>query len=455
MNRMVRNIIILVGVLAVIGGGFWWLIGYEPATEENTATESPEYTTVYKVEEENIASIEMADSDEVIRFVRDGDKWTIAGYSSDKLAQSKVSGFVSAVSSLTSKNLISEPPASCGLDAPATVVTVEKTDGSKDIIKIGDMSAVLEEYFFNVNDGDIYTMPSYKANSIRNSIDYYTSFSRVTVNTAEVYDVKIEREKNTLHIGKMSGSDGSMTAWEVLEPFGTAYNANDTYIEDNILAPMGKIDLSTPAEAGANTGLSKAKAVVTILSAPTDEEGNRGETAETVFKIGNTEGDKLYVEYNDEAFVTDASAFSFVNADEFLTVSKLLSLTSISTLDTMTVTAGDKKYVFEVRHTAMGEDEDKMTFIINGKAASEKKAKAIYQEVIGLPAEGTYKGEALGEIIAEISFASVGSEKNITFRKINDMSAAYTVDGVTEFTVRISTVENVLGKMAEFEETPA
>ena len=441
MKRTVRNLIIFVLIFAAFGVGFWWLAGYEPA-EENKQTEMPEQTTVYDVDSDIISAVNVVtDGDMVIRYERVGDGWTVAGLPLEEVSQTKLESFISSVGMIMSDTKIADSGEDYGFDVPLVTVSVEKTDGTKDIIEVGKMSAVLGGYFLRVNGGEIFNVSAYKIDTFKQDIDYYRSFKRLEIKPEEISEIKIERARNTLHIQAKTESDGTMTSWEIGEPFKNVYNANDSYISDNILTPVGSIDISKPALAGANTGLAKPKAVVTIKTSQGD----------TVIKVGNTDGDKIYVEYDGEAYETQAESFAFVEADEFLAVSKLLALTNIATLTQLTVSSDKGEKLFEVTHSAMGEDNDEMTFKLNGKELAEKDAKALYQEIIGIAAEGKYNGEPLGDTVAELKFISVGAEKTVTFSKLNDMYASYTVNGVTEFTVKLSTVEKMLSSFAKYE----
>lgn len=455
MNRLVRNIIILVAALALLGGGFWWLMNAEPDSgEEEQETVQTTSETVYKVTENDVTAIEIENGGEALTFKKSGEEWILDGYAVSEVSQTKVKSLVSTVSSITSKNKVEDSAETCGLDNPQLVVRVTLADGTVDTIKIGNRSAVLGEYFCSVNDGDIYTMYSYKVDDLMKKAEHYTEFSRAEITGSEIYDIKIERVgKNTLHVREKTEADGSMTAWEVVSPYKNTYNAIDQYIQEKMQTALEEISITTPAAKGANTGLSSPKAVITFLSAPVDEEGNRGEKSTTVIKVGNTAGDVTYIEYNGSAYEVSSDVMSFVNTDEFLVVSKLLALVPVQTLNTMTVSA-NQTYTMEISHTNIGADDDEIGFKINGKAADEDKAKKAYQEVIGLAADGVYKGEALGDVIAEVTFSSQNSEKVVTFRSINELSASFTIDGITEFTVKKTSVVAMLDAIKEFAENP-
>lgn len=454
MNKFVRNIIILVAALAALGGGIWWVMGYEPKPEDSETTDQSSYETVYKVTEDEVCAISVNNGGSVLSFKKSGDEWSLDGYSNSQISQTKVKSLVSSVSSISSRNLVTDSKADCGLDNPNLTVSVTLTGGTTDVISIGNVSPVLGEYFCCVNGGDIYTISSYKVDDYKKGAEHYTDFSRTSFKAADIVELKIERKgKNTLHIREKSDGGEAYNTWEIIAPYKNVYSAIDQFIQEKILTAVEGVSITTPA-ASADTGMSSPKAVVTIVSAPADESGQRGEAVTTVLKIGRTSGDVAYVEYQNEAYEVPASSISFVDTDEFLVVSKLLALVPIQGLTEMKVTTPGESYSFEVTHTNINADDDEMTFKINGAAAQEKKAKSVYQEVIGLSADGAYKGEKIGDTMCEIVFVTTSGNKTITLSSINEMSAAFTVDGATEFTVKKSSVEKMLSAIAELAANP-
>lgn len=444
MNKMTRNIIILVAVLALLGAGCYWILNYEPTTEQTPETPSSEYETIYEVAEENINKIVIESAENGKTFVKSADSWVIEGYSKEDLAASKVDSLISSLEKITSADKVKDSLEVCGLDVPAVVVKIEKTDGSTDVIKIGDKSPLLGKYFFTLNDGEIYTMSSYTAEGFTNPISHYTEFKRATFTAADIYDLKIERTgKESIHLSIKDESDDTMTAWKITEPYSVAKNALDQYITEQILTRIEGLDISTPATAS-DTGLSSPKAVVTFKSAKTDEEGNRSDEKTTVIKVGNTKGDVTYIEYEGKAYETASDSLSFVNIEPILLVSKLESLTPIQKLHRMTLKYGEEEYVLDVTHSKLGEDDDELTFKLNGEHLDEDTSKKIYQEVIGLAADGEYKGEAFGEEKATVLFELEGSQKTVKLSKLNDMSAAYTVNDSTIFTVKLSSIDKMI-----------
>ena len=456
MNKLTRNIIILVVVLAALAGAFWWIINAQPKEEEEEDSPQTETITVYDVTEEDITGILIETADRTLNFTKHADVWNLEGYDQNDISQTKVKSLASSISSITTSTKVEDSIENCGLDTPQITVKVTLLSGNTDVIKIGDLSPVLDQYFCTVNDGEIYTMYSFKVDDILKEASYYTDFSRLELVGEEIYDIKVERGgKTTMHLTQKQQADDYMSSWQITEPFKNTYSAIDEMVTQEFLDPLSGLSVNILAANDADTGLSNPKAVVTILSAPiSEEDGSRGETVTTVLKIGNTKADVTYVEYNGAAYEVDSSSVDFIDTSEFLIVSKLVGLVPIQSLYTMTVESGEQKYVFEVSHSNIGADDDEMTFKIDGKEAGEDKSKTMYQEVIGLSSEGIYGGEALGETIAKVTYSSQDGERVIEFKSINDLTASFTVNGITEFTVKKSSVASMIEKVAEFANAP-
>lgn len=453
MNKPVRNIIILVAALAVLCGAMWWVLTVEPKDDSQPGTTSDVETyTVYETEESNIVAVEIK-TDETLSFARSGEMWTmLSGVDHKQLSQAKIKSLVTSLSKLTSTNKVTESVEECGFDSPTAVVTITLSDGKRDIITIGAKSPVLGQYFSRVNDGEIYMLSSYKVEDIMEDAAYYTSFSRLDIVGDDVFDIKIERAKNTVHL-EMSENSNTFNAWCVTSPYKDTYSANDQYVQEQILSKLDALEISTLAT-DANTGLSSPQAVLTVKSAPLKEDGTREEATVSVIKIGNRAGDITYVEYEGTAYETATRNLDFINVEEFLLLSRQLALTPIQSLNSVRVKGNSGEYLIEVSHSNMGADDDEMTFKINGTPSSEKKTKTTYQEIIGIAAESEYKNEPLGTTIAEIEFNSAEGKKVITFSSINEMSAAYTINGATEFTLKKTAVEKMLAAVAELANSP-
>lgn len=450
MNKIARNSIILVAVITVLGAGIWWVLQADPQGAQEPRQEEPALQTVYQIEEAQITAVEIEAEDSLMRFFTQDGQWTLEGYAPEQISQFKVKSLLSVVAQIEALSAVSDAPEACGLDAPSVMVKIERTDGNVDLVEIGDMSPVLGAYFFRVNGGAVYTMYTHKVDDLLNPAAFYTNFSRLDLQDLQIQAVQIEREgKRTIQLRQKEQADilQGMTAWEITAPFGRTYDADDSYVQEQILQKLQTLDISTPA-GSADTGIQSPKAVITVSALDGEE------AVEVVLKVGNTAGDSTYVAYGDGVYAVPAQSLAFVDIDETLLVFKLLALVPVQTLHTLTLACGDEAHVFTVAHSAIGTDGDQLSFQIDGTPANEQKAKEAYRQVIGIEAAGEYSGAPLGEAIAELVFTSQDAVKTVTFRDIDALYASFTIDGVTEFVVKKQAVLDMVDQIRAFAENP-
>lgn len=435
MSKIVKNITIFVIILAVLAVGFWWLLFYEPAdNNQGDEVNIPEIEEVYRKPEEDVKRIELKLPDTTLVFKNGGNSWSIDGVNNDKISLSKVSGFISSVLNLYSGEKVTENTELCGFDNPNAVISVIGNDGKTDKITIGAKSAMADKYFFNVNGGDIHTMSLSGAETIMSDLSYYRSYKRFTINKDEIYDV--EANYKITKTGE---------TWLITKPFSAGYHINYDFINADILEPIAALELTTPVDTTKiSTDSSYKPAVVTILSAPVLSDGTRGETVKTMLFIGKTEGDKVYVEYDGEVFLVNKSALSFASANEMYIVSKLLAITDVRTVKSVKIKADNEEYTLDVEHTAIATAEDETTFKLNGEYADTEKARQAYVEIISLQIDDRYKGQKTGKPIAEVAMDTTDGTKTLTFNRIDEFVSTFTVNGSTEFVIKNSKVEKML-----------
>ena len=440
MSKIVKNIIIFVVIIAALAVGFWWLLFYDPAdSNQGDSNNLPEIEEVYKKAEDDVKRIELVLPESTLVFKNGGNSWSIDGVNNDKISLSKVSGYVSSVLNLYSHEKIIEDTELCGFDKPNAVISVIGNDGKTDIITIGAKSAMADKYFFNVNGGDAWTMSVSGAEMIMSDVSYYRSYKRFTINKDDIYDVEVNYK-----ITKTGET------WLISKPFSVGYHINYDFINADILKPIAALELTTPVDVKKiSTDSSYKPTVVTILSAPINEDGTRGETVKTVLFIGRTEGDKVYVEYDGEVFLVNKSALSFADANEMYIVSKLLAITDVRTVKSVKIKAEDTEYTLDVVHTAIGTADDETTFKLNGKDADTEKARQAYVEIISLQLDERYKGQKTGKPVAEVVIDTTDGIKTLTFNKIDEFVSTFTVNGSTEFVIKNSKVQKMLDAFSE------
>lgn len=460
-KRLIRNIIVSVLAVGILAGVLIAVMNMDSKEETQdtpAATQTPSYNA-YTVEKDNIQSIAVNNAGSVLTVVNSDGKWQIDGYGADDADSIRVENLVTTVSTVISNNEVEKNPSDLtqyGLDNPELTVEINKKDGSKDRLIIGDVSPVTGEYFFMTEGSDtIYTIYSYKVDTLKQPISYYRIFNRFSIDTTKMSEIILERkEQSDIHLKVKDSTDDSYNVWTMLKPYQGEVMAIDQYVDDKILMPVSELQINAPAEDGKNYGFDDPKAVVTFITADYNDNNEITSTEKQKLVIGNTENHITYVKLNDldTVFAVSDDLLSFAFVDEFLVVSKLQGMADIAKTSKMEVTAAAGTYTMDIEHLP----ENKFAFKINGKEADEKKSKQTYQSVIALNVDGVYKNETLADAEITVKFTGYDTNPDITveYIPINELSYAVRRNGVVQFTIKKLTVEKALNTLYEYEQNP-
>ncbi len=440
MAKSTRNIVIIAAVIALLAAGIIVLNKVDFSEDNDTETaDTKETYTVYSAEVDDLTSVSAESENGVIEAVRSGDGWTLKG--TDDVDGSKVYTLVSTVSSITSKNKIEENVTDFeqyGLDKPSATVVINGKNG-ENTLYIGDKSPTLGEYFIRLNgDTTVYTLYSYKVDTIMKPLSYYSDFNRFNINIDDVTAIKIERDNETIELKIADDIENTVNnVWELVKPYESG--ANDEYIDNDILSPLSELTLNTPAEG--TDGIKNPAAKITITVKPYDTgTGKYGEEYTEELAIGDIENGKANVAYNGKVYEVGEKDVEFAEASAFNMLNKLQALVDISDVSAFTVKCGGKSDTTEIVRNG-----DDMSFKLNGGDVDAKTARQMYQAMISLAVDGEYRGEKLGETLLSLDFETLGDNGvTIEFKSVNDLSCALVRNGKTEFTIKKNKLEEFI-----------
>lgn len=433
-----KGIVIAAVVIALLLAGIL-VLNFADFSSENGGTAvtlAPSYT-VFSSEASDLKFVEVRTADTSIKAENINGEWTIGGMDKSNVDPSKVSAFVGAVSSIASSRKIEENAADLaqyGLESPSISVTITGIDDNKDTLFIGDKSPTLGEYFIRLNnDTTVYTLYSHKVETLLQPLSYYSNFNRFNINIDDISRIKIVKSNETIELKIIDDIDeNTNNVWEMVSPYQSG--ANDDYIDDKILAPIGEIALTNPVEI--KDGMfTESSPVITLTVKPYDNTtGKYGEEYIEELTVGKSDGEKTYVKYKGKAFEVPTENVSFASEKSFDIVSKLQALVDISEVKSVTLEYSGKKHKIDV-----SKDGSKYSFKLDGKNTDSKTSQTIYQQIISLAADGVYNGEPTGETLLKISYEDK-VDTVIEFKTINDLSCALVRDGKTDFTIRKSKI---------------
>lgn len=435
-----KNIIILVSVIAAMIIGIVIVLNIDTST---TAPETKEQYTVYNAASAEIESVCVGYGENTVKAVQENGEWTIEGYGGADVDTGKVSGLVNSLTPLISEHKITDDTSQLseyGLDAPDITISVTKKSGGTDIISIGDMSPTLGEYFVKTDkDSAVYTVSNTKISLFTQPISYYREFNRFSVNIDDITGIKLVSGSSVTELKILDNIDSNTNnVWEMLSPYTSG--ANDDYIDDKLLAPIGKITLSTPVEK-TDEMFGDNSVQVTLTLKPYDDSSHKyGKAYTENFTVGNTDGDKTFVEYKGRVFAENAENVDFVHESAFNLVSKLQALVDISKVKSVEITMGSTSNTLETVH-----DGADIAFKLNGKNTDDELSRNMYKAIISLAVDGIYNNEPLGETFITFNFKGIKREDDtkIEFKSADNLNYALVKNGKAEFTIKKSKVDEL------------
>lgn len=423
MKKHLKGLIISLAAIVILTVAIVVMLNYNPDRKEKPDEHKNNIQTLYL--NGNADKIKVTSDNGTLELTKNGKEWLISGVDSEDINALQLEMFVTEATKYESETVVENPVlAEYGLDNPS--VTVEITSGDTvDAITVGSKSALENAYFACIN-GAVFTIPQSQYNTLLSTKADFTSFRRVEINPDNITGIKIERsgEIIDLYIPELTRMEG--TVWYMKEPYEAM--ASDDFIDANLLEQLGAISLSNLAD---EFGTERAKLTVT--------EGDKT----YLFRISETDGGSVNIEYNGKLYHESASLFSFIDMPLYSYVNKLVAYKHILDIDEVVLEYDG------ISHTIARKDSEGKSFTADGKNADTDLTKKIYQAIIGITANAFYNNEALGDTILKITYKG-GNDETIEFRAVNEYTAAVVKNGAALFTVGISDIEHVKSSVNEY-----
>ena len=164
--KLYRNAAILVVVLALLFGAYWFLkdrIPKEETTEETKTIKLTDYT------DDKLSQISVENKDGVFVIEKKDTNWVLVSPTNIKADSSKLSSISTNASSIMADKLIEENPKDLsiyGLDKPVTV-TIKPKEGNEKVVLIGSLTPTKGGYYAMVKgEAKVYVIDSYTAEKL-------------------------------------------------------------------------------------------------------------------------------------------------------------------------------------------------------------------------------------------------------------------------------------------------
>lgn len=436
-----KGLIISLALIVLLAAATFVVLGINKGDNNKVTDNNKDAYVIVSEAAETLSSVKVESETVNLEAVNSGDSdWTITGFDNGEVSSAKAYELVGTVSNLTSKNKYDNPKdlSEYGLSEPKTTVTLTKKDGGKIKLYIGSLSPTLGEYFvMREGDSSVYTVYSYKVEVILRPVSYYTDFNRLKIEPADISGIKIERPADTIELRVRKDIDKySPVVWEMLSPYKSA--ANDDYIDNKLIEPLSKIEITTPIE-DADGGFKEKDTRLMLTITPFDNvTGKYGAEKSEILEIGASVGNETYVRYDGRVYKVPTEDISFVDDTAFNIVSKMQLLVNIAKVKTVTLEYGNNIHKLDISKSG----DNKYSFKLDDKSADTAATQAIYESLISISADNVYTGIETGETVLKITYDCIDDSDDtvIEIKKTGDLRCAIERNGKIDFTMKNSKV---------------
>ncbi|HEX2924993.1 MAG TPA: DUF4340 domain-containing protein [Ruminiclostridium sp.] len=391
--KLYRNAIILVVVLALLAGAYFFINSRKSGTNSaSEATPSAKTIKVTDLKSDKINSVEYKNDKGEFTLKKQGTNWEMNPASEFALDPNTVVTAVNDLAVIEANKVVSENAANLadyGLDKPATVV-VGLSDGTSKELEVGKKSPTGEDvYLMLKGDPKVYTVGGYFEDKLEVGRGYFAVKDILPVDAKALK--KFSYEKN----GQMQysvdiASDSDM---KIVAPIK---EEADTTKIGQMLDPVVKLAITDIVDENptdvAKYGLAKPAYVITYGDSKTTKTIMFGNTVQNTGADSgaSTGGNIVYAKYPDKKsiFTVDISQLSFLDVSMQDIISPFVYIPSINDVNKVELSIDGKTIVSDIKTVKDKKEEDR--FKVDGKDANMQDSNSnslfrnFYQAMIGI-----------------------------------------------------------------------
>lgn len=378
--------------------------------------------------------------------------WAVQGDAEFPLDESAADAMAEALADFRASRLVLPDAADLseyGLLEPVLTLEVEKTDGSRVELHIGDNSSADGGYYTCMaGSGDVYLVEAEVRDRFYLSQTQLMSLDTVPAFTAEeAVGLKVESDTYpSFTIKDSTGELPDLTAMSLYslalygkyeKPVRVDLTNFATLMENYTGITLGEA-VSYRAGELAKYGLLKPAEALTVWYTKTGEDGEKQTEEFTIYFGSGTEdqsGVYVRLEGSNQVFVMpQETRESLLAADTFSAISVYTQMVNITTVAGLNISYGDTQRVFTLTHETVERDDGTTAtedhFAVDGKALDDDEEsdafRDIYQAVIAvrltgeLPAGAKTEGDAVltltfledaaGKVLHEVRYLPVAGD---------------------------------------------
>ncbi len=425
MKRNIKLIIASLVVLALLGGGYFFVSKWNPEkgdTEENSlVSQDGNVEYVFDTDSENIDFVKL-NTGSLVYSVKNGEEPSIEGYSSHIIDKNQLLSMIYSVTSVSISRRIenfSGNLSDYGIDEAGKCVTVRMKDGTQHTLLLGNSTNFEDEYYAMLKGEDsVFTISSYSVDNLMKNPDELRSKDICTLDGKNISAFTVKKNgKHELSVNYdenyTPANEYQTVSYLVTYPYKNVTASLDRLQE--LFESVSSLTADSIVEENpknlASYGLDKPFEVEF-----TDFDGNK-----TTVRMGNYgENGNVYLMCNNLPVVYLAQCPFYevikgVNAKNY--VDRFINLFNIDTVKEIKIEADGQEYILSIEKKS----EDSYTYKVGEKILAESNFKKLYQLIIGIGATDFTDEKAAGKEKCSITFLfNDGSSKKFTYYVYND-----------------------------------
>jgi hypothetical protein len=449
MTRKIKTMVIALGVLVLLGGGYFGSTVYKKKKAETVPSSYTPTPRLGNLESSNLVKIETSG----LTLEKKGDVWELVSLEGQtppdgiELDQSQINSLTYSLASVWIDRVVEEEPEDLsvyGLDNPLARASVTDSEGKRVEYLRGEMTPSRTSYYV-MEEGDpkVYIVSAYSADNFSFTLDKIrTRYLIPNFDISTLTHLTIELPEARIEIGPKPEMlpnylTTSFTAFLMTSPYKLARGV-DSEALGKLMEPLGSLQIEDFIDDNPSSlapyGLDKP--VKLFVQAKESEPLD--------LLIGSEAGGSRYAK-----LAGSGRVFTLRGLDDVLTikpfslVDKFALILNIDLVERLTITGGVRRLDAEFQ----GQGDDGVYFL-NGKQAENKSFKTWYQAVIGLLSDAELPGpvnpDATGKITIEYQLNIFpGARASITLIPYNRDFYALSQEGTMEFLISRNQVNRI------------
>lgn len=465
MSKTIKLLLAIIIPVALIGAYLVVSNVQKKKAEAEKEAAIPQKIELFNFEEDTVSKVVLIRDNQTIEVVREDGSWAYNKDVSYELKQNAINSIGKNAISLTATRMISENPEDLspfGLDPPISQFEVHLKDGTVHRGLVGDRTPAGSGFYFKkADDEPVYTISLYHGNGFLQTEADLRETVVAQVDLEKITYLKIDTGETVVEMEEITDEEKPVTflsRYLLKQPYKNIRSIDSTSFQEFSqklpAAVMASSFIEENPEDLSPYGLDEPHTTVTI------RDPQKGYT----LYLGDTMSDRqVYATLASHPRVFTISEYhlDFLPADPFTLVSKFALIISIDVVDSVTISSPANNLSYKMgigREPAAGEDEEEnVTYFLNGDVVEEDPFKALYQKVIGLMMDAEnprpdYSGPPAGEPVLVISYEL--NEKpffsEISLYHYNKDFYALYREGISEFLISKEQVEALFQAAEDF-----